>query len=247
MSRLTLALIFICLAAPVQAAARKVSACALGELEPVTVAAITAQLDLQLDDGRVLKMPGLAPEFGHEVARKALENLIKDHTVLARVLSPQPDRWGRVLAQVAVEENDEPASLAEKILEQGLARMRPAPEMAACASTYLAAEAAAREAALGLWADGSFTVYPAEAPETLDGLGGKFVLIEGVVARYGSGRNRNFLDFGPRRNIDLSVTVLKKSLKAFGKARQDLASLRGHRIRVRGILDTRFGLSLIHI
>ena len=224
-----------------------VPSCDIGGGDVVSIKQITPQFELALEDGRVLKLPGLNPLFVRENTTVAaitaeLQARAKTDVVLAREISPLPDRWGRILAQVAfVSQSGEPEALAPIILAQGGAMVKPEGEVAQCKDAYLAAEAQARDQAKGLWGDGSFAVYPAAVPETLEGLGGKFIIVEGKVTRYGEGQTRVFLDFGKRRGIDFSVTVLKKGLKAFARGGSDLYALVGKTVRVRGTLDTRYG------
>jgi len=224
-----------------------VPSCDIGGGDVVSIKQITPQFELALEDGRVLKLPGLNPLFVRENTTVAaitaeLQARAKTDVVLAREISPLPDRWGRILAQVAfVSQSGEPEALAPIILAQGGAMVKPEGEVAQCKDAYLAAEALAREQAKGLWGDGSFAVYPAAVPETLEGLGGKFIIVEGKVTRYGEGQTRVFLDFGKRRGIDFGVTVLKKGLKAFARGGSDLYALVGKTVRVRGTLDTRYG------
>ena len=49
------------------------------------------------------------------------------------------------------------------------------------------------------------------------------------------------LYFGPRRGGDFSVTILPRNSKTFEAAYSSLARLTGQTVRVRGLLDTRFG------
>lgn len=225
--------------------------CDIGDAEPVVVKQITPHFEFALDDGRLIKIPGLGPFFPQDTTLKnpalldkitaELEARSKNEVVLVREISPLPDRWGRITGQVAfLTDAGEPEALAPLILAQGGAIVKPEPEISTCKDAYLAAEKQARETAAGLWSDGSFTVYPADAPDTLEGMGGKFVIVEGKPSRYGEGDVRVFLDFGKRRGIDFSVTVLKKGLKSFARGGSDLGALVGKNIRVRGILDTRF-------
>ena len=244
--RAAISLIFLLCAQPVLARG-PVPGCDIGGGDVVSIKQITPQFELALDDGRVLKLPGLNPLFVRENATVAaitaeLQARAKTDVVMAREISPLPDRWGRILAQVAfVSQSGEPESLAPIILAQGGAMVKPEGEVAQCKDAYLAAEAQAREQAKGLWGDGSFAVYPASVPETLEGLGGKFVIVEGKVTRYGEGQTRVFLDFGKRRGVDFSVTVLRKGLKAFARGGAELYAMVGKTIRVRGTLDTRYG------
>ncbi len=221
--------------------------CDIGDADVVSVKQITPQFELALEDGRVVKIPGLSPLYARENATVAaiaaeLEVRAKSDVVLLREISSLPDRWGRIPAQVAfVSQSGDAEALAPIILAQGGAMVKPEPEVALCQAAYLAAEAQARDQAKGLWGDGTFAVYPASSPATLEGLGGKFVIVEGQASRYGEGQTRVFLDFGKRRGVDFSVTVLRKALKTFTRGGTDLSALVGKTIRVRGTLDTRYG------
>ena len=55
------------------------------------------------------------------------------------------------------------------------------------------------------------------------------------------GPYRTTLLFGSRRGWDFSVTILQRNIKIFTAAGLDFESFKGRAIRVRGLLDTRFG------
>jgi micrococcal nuclease len=101
------------------------------------------------------------------------------------------------------------------------------------------AEAKAREAGLGLWNDPDYSILDATDVEELAQQDGRFVIVEGVVRRVGTGRARFYLDFGGRGGF--TVVVARKSQNAFQAAGASLTGLAGEKIRVRGVLDDRFG------
>lgn len=49
------------------------------------------------------------------------------------------------------------------------------------------------------------------------------------------------LYFGPRQGWDFSVAIVPHSSKGYAAAHAAVASLTGRLVRVRGLLDTRFG------
>ncbi|HET6376535.1 MAG TPA: hypothetical protein VFF88_10850, partial [Methylocella sp.] len=57
----------------------------------------------------------------------------------------------------------------------------------------------------------------------------------------GGQRPRIKLYFGPRKGRDLSVTAVPRNSAAYRAASAKLTALQGHRVRVRGLLDMRFG------
>ena len=68
---------------------------------------------------------------------------------------------------------------------------------------------------------------------------GRFVVIEGKVRRVGIARSRVYLDFGRRDGF--TVVVTRKAEPAFERRGIVLSALGGQTIRVRGVLDARFG------
>jgi len=70
---------------------------------------------------------------------------------------------------------------------------------------------------------------------------GSSVIVEGRIAGIASRRPRITLYFGPRRGGDFSVTILPRNSKTYEAAYASLAGLTGQTVRVRGLLDTRFG------
>ncbi|MGH6801246.1 MAG: hypothetical protein ACRECZ_07525, partial [Methylocella sp.] len=70
---------------------------------------------------------------------------------------------------------------------------------------------------------------------------GSSVIVEGQITGVASRRPRITLYFGPRQGWDFSVTVLPRNSKTFETAYSSLSGLTGQTVRVRGLLDTRFG------
>ena len=215
-------------------------ACAPG-LESVPVAGVTEALDLLADDGRVLRLAGIDPHRDPQ-AQAALSGWLAGASVTLAILSPRPDRWGRTPAVVhgpGASPDAAPVLVAEMLVDAGLARVRPLGEGRACMPALLAAEEAARHAKAGLWADPRHRVLRAADVAELRARAGTFVLVEGRVSRIGEGRQRFYLNFGGGRGT-FSVSVFKKNAKAF-EADKPLKSLIGRTIRVRGVIEARFG------
>jgi hypothetical protein len=116
--------------------------------------------------------------------------------------------------------------------------VRPEFETRGCEVERLEAEAAARAAAEGIWSDPR-AILEASDLETLGANDGRFVLVEGIVRRVGLGRSRVYLDFGRRGGF--TVFVARRAEPAFERRGFALNVLAGQRVRVRGILDNRFG------
>jgi endonuclease YncB( thermonuclease family) len=211
------------------------------------IAEVTDRLELRIADGRLVRLAGLdlpARQRGEpETAAGALA-LLRDRFVGQEValvsFAAKSDRWGRVLADLSlVGASGEGQSVAKTLISGGFARVRPEFETRACLAERLAAEALARNAGLGLWNDPDYSILDAADVEELTERDGRFVLVEGVVRRVGVGGARLYLDFGGRGGF--TVIVARKSEAAFQSAGVPVTALAGEKIRVRGVLDDRFG------
>jgi Staphylococcal nuclease homologue len=171
---------------------------------------------------------------------------------LFRPLELGPDRWGRVVALVfavaaesAVESTNGPGPahlpVGEALIDAGLARYEPNAAARPCRSALLAAEAGARASGLGLWADPYYAIIAAADRPSFAEKAGSSVIVEGRITGIASRRPRITLYFGPRQRGDFSVTILPRNSKTFEAAYSSLAGLTGQTVRVRGLLDTRFG------
>jgi len=223
------------------------------------VVSVDERLELALENGIRLKIAGVDPprptpgdpdlDFR---ARDRLAQWLVGQEILFRPLAPGPDRWGRVVAFVfAVAPETTPAStngpgaaqlpVGEALIDAGLARYEPSAAARPCRSALLAAEAGARASGLGLWADPYYAIIAAADRLSFAEKAGSSVIVEGRIAGIASRRPRITLYFGPRRGGDFSVTILPRNSKTYEAAYASLAGLTGQTVRVRGLLDTRFG------
>eukprot|EP01037_Dinobryon_pediforme_P006984 gene6984-7052_t len=227
--------------------AAEMAPCGAGNAEPADFAQIMPNLDLRLGDGQMLRLVGLAPLYTNPQAQqdfaKDLSADLQDKTVLVQLTGGQ-DRWGRRSALVFFEDASQAiVPLAHAILAAGGARFKPEAEAAACRLDFVKAERAARDGHKGLWNDGTLGLYPTDLPDVWRGLDGHFIIAEGQARRYGVGRSRAYVDFGDAsaRGRSFSINILKKNLKSFESHGISLEKLPGHTVRVRGVLDLRFG------
>ena len=215
------------------------------------IKSIDDRLEMVLDDDRRIVLAGLEPpmvkpgETGlAEQARERLAASAAGREVRIRLLATLPDRWGRlpalVFATEAGEVRDPPVSLAQALIAEGLARVRISP-VNPCLRQFLEAETQARASGLPIWADPDTAVIAAQDSEAFVGREGSLVIVEGQVSGIGASGYRTWLNFGPNHFRDFSVTILKPNLKIFDKVGLSLQSLTGQRLRVRGLLDLRFG------
>lgn len=233
-------------AAPPAAPARGVA------LETGRVASVDERLDLALEDGRAVKIAGLdpprptpdAPEGDLAAAQKLGAWLAGQEIIFVPVFTA-PDRWGRFVAEVYAPATRAPGapaiSVAAAALDAGLARFQSSAASRRCRAFLLAAEAPARRARLGLWADPYYGVLAADDRAAFAERAGTVVLVEGDVRSVDEGPFRTLLLFGERRGWNFSVAIERRRLKAFAAAGFDVSTLKGKTVRVRGLLDLRFG------
>jgi endonuclease YncB( thermonuclease family) len=197
-------------------------------------------------EGGVIRLAGIvAPGesdrdiHAGEQAAKALQNLVAGKKILVRTKAGGRDRYGRIVGQVELAEGAEWIQAA--LVTAGVARVAPQIDGGGCAVALLALERQARSRKAGLWAEPNFTVRGSQEIAELTAAEGRYMLVEGVVRRVGESGGRVFLDFGARFNEDFSVIVPRDAHKAFTNAGIDLRSLKGARLRVRGIVSMRGG------
>ena len=109
-----------------------------------------------------------------------------------------------------------------------------------CAAELAAAEAEARRAKTGTWADPA-AIKNAESPgDILAGIG-RFTVVEGKVLSVRQAGAVTYLNFGRNWTRDFAVTISRRVLASFEAAGIAPKSLENRRIRVRGFIETRTG------
>jgi endonuclease YncB( thermonuclease family) len=193
---------------------------------------------VQLTDGREVRLAGIeAPES----AKAALDTLVSGHEIMLRKLGAETDRYGRVVALVAVQPEDAGGTVQQTLLAQGHVRVSGNIGDKACADAFLTAEKAARAAGLGLWADRHYLMKKAEDPEGILAVRGRFAVVEGKVLSVRESGATIYVNFGRRWSEDFTVTVPKRNERTFTAAGLELKKLAGRHVRVRGTVEERGG------
>ena len=252
--RILCALFWLIAGAPLARAAT--ASCAPVESRSGRLADIDDRLEITLEDGSRARLFGVEPADAASGARAAVElrALLTDRDLGVDFLSGAPDRWGRRPALIRFSAPategaaDATISLAEAVIDAGLARARVEPGPIACLAPLFALEARARAANLGIWADPINAPIPAENRDILWAHVGRNVIVEGRVTSVGETAARLYLNFGPIRTVDFAATLSRATLKFFATAGVDPRRLTGARVRVRGLLDARFGpqVEIVH-
>ena len=224
------------LAAALGSAAAAQDTCHLPPLGTVTVASVQDGRTLTLVDGRVLRLAAI------EIAGnsgEALRSLVDGQALRLEALSPERDRYDRIVAFAFVGDAKKP--LQQVLLEQGQAIVGARVGDKACAAILLAAESAARGARRGIWADPNSAPLSAEHSDGLTARRGRFALVEGKVLSVRESGATIYVNFGRRWTRDFTVTIARRLQRTFAAAGLAPGSLAGRRIRVRGWIEQRSG------
>ena len=112
--------------------------------------------------------------------------------------------------------------------------------IAESAAALITAEAAARQAKRGIWADPA-AIKNTESPgDILAGIG-RFTVVEGKVLSVRQAGATTYVNFGRNWTRDFAVTISRRVLPSFEAAGISLKSLENRRIRVRGWVEARGG------
>lgn len=209
---------------------------------PVTLRSVSADGDIALADGQMLRLAGvdwdLAIAGASGRAVRAGEALLAwaSGPVAVHPLGP-PDRWGRVPALLFRPTPPEDAGAA--LLRDGLARAAPEGSVHACAAARLAAEEEARAAGRGLWGEPGAGVLGPGDDGKLAAQAGGMAIVQGIL-RVHESRGTLYLALGRDRR-GFTAVVSRRDAKAFLRAGLDVHDYEGTPVRLRGDLDARFG------
>ena len=225
-------------------AADAIAACAEASALWARVEAVGARdgITIRLADGREVRLAGViaandldADAEAVERATRALDQAVAGRRLALHGRAESQDRYGRLIAQVAIE-GDETSWVQAALVAAGMLRVAPAAGEPACAKALIVHERAARSAHAGLWALSRFAVQDADAIAALAAASGRYAIVEGTVRRIGEAGGRLFLDFGRRYSEDFTVIIPRDARAAFTAAGVNLKALTGKRVRARGIL-----------
>jgi len=203
------------------------------------VDAVADDTGFRLSDGREVRLAGIEPVNSDRANRaSALAAIVAGHDVILRGEDDAPDRYGRQTALVFLDGSE--TSVQGQLLANGEALVSATITDKECASILAAAEALARQAKQGTWADPA-AIKNAESPgDILAGIG-RFTLVEGRVLSVRQAGATTYLNFGRNWTRDFAVTISRRMLPSFAAAGIVLKSLENRRIRVRGWVEARGG------
>jgi len=193
----------------------------------------------RLADGREVRLAGIEPAISDKPnGISALAAIVSGRDVILRGEDDAPDRYGRQSALVFLDGSE--FSVQDRLLAQGEALVSTTITDKDCAADMIAAEARARQARQGIWADPS-AIKNAESPgDILAGIG-RFMVVEGKVLSVRQAGATTYLNFGRNWTRDFAATISRRMLPVFEAAGVSLKSLENRRIRVRGFVEARGG------
>jgi hypothetical protein len=188
-----------------------------------------------------VRLAGIEPAFPAESITerlRALTAILAGRDVRLRGEDDTPDRYGRQVAFVWLFPDE--TLVQRELLTQGEAIVSATVNDRECAATLLAAEATAREAKRGIWADPA-AIKNTESPGGILAGIGRFTLVEGKVLSVRQAGATTYLNFGRNWTRDFAVTIPKRALANLAAAGLVPKELENKRIRVRGVVETRTG------
>jgi len=203
------------------------------------VVAIVDAVSFRLDDGREVKLAGLARlDIRRDQDAAALARLALGREVTLHGDGDTPDRHGRQPALVY--RSGDQASLQTLLLGEGHAVASGDLADRDCRAELAAAETRARVARHGFWAEPSAIKNPENPGDIVSGIG-RFSLVGGRVVSVREAGATLYLNFGRRFTRDFAVTISRRDAAAFEAAGIALKSLEKRRILVRGVVEKRRG------
>jgi endonuclease YncB( thermonuclease family) len=218
------------------------SRCAFEPQGEGRVAGIIDARSFRLQDGREIRLTGIEPGLRERASGQALAKILLDRDVTLRGVDDAPDRYGRQDAFVFLGSSE--SSVQEELLDQGEALVSATVTDKECASALAGAEAAARRAKRGIWADPAVIKNTESPGDILTGIG-RFTLVEGRVWSVRQAGTTTYLNFGRNWTRGFAVTISRRASAVFEAAGIQPKSFESRRIRVRVSLRRMAGRELM--
>jgi hypothetical protein len=215
--------------------------CGRPSAERTALAHVNERLELTLETGRLVRLAGLEERLA-PATRERLTQWLTGQALQIEWLGSTADRWGRHAARVfAPDRQGQLISVAEALLDAGLARVEIDPLARPCLRDFLLLEDKARQARRGFWNQEDERPVPATDRASLIQRSGQSVIVEGRIISVGQTRAMAYLNFGPARSYDFAIVLDRRLQNSFDSSGTKLSALAGKQVRVRGWMDVRLG------
>jgi endonuclease YncB( thermonuclease family) len=191
--------------------------------------------EIRLASGRVVTL-GDIRVAGADDAAQAFVSAHAGAPVELRLGSDEADRWGRLKAGIVLSPDSTRLDLAHALVARGIAVVDSGAEQL-CDKSLLAREEQARRSRRGLWRDEDALPLSAGDAAPLRARVGRFTLVEGEVRSVGERDRRTYLNFDRSWEGAFTVIIPAKLWTKVEAAGMEAATLKGRRIRVRGIMQ----------
>ncbi|HEX7789395.1 MAG TPA: thermonuclease family protein, partial [Afipia sp.] len=186
--------------------------CTLEQQGEGRVAAVVDARSLRLEDGREIRLAGIERDGTDRVGgRAALAAITVGREVTLHGEDDTPDRYGRQAAFVFV--TGAQHSVQSELLRRGEALSSIDIADKNCAAALVAAERAARDGKLGIWAQPS-AIKNAESSGDILAAIGHFTVVEGRVVSVRQAGATTYLNFGQNWTRDFAATIPKRIIPA---------------------------------
>ncbi|MGB8397501.1 thermonuclease family protein [Bradyrhizobium sp.] len=231
-------MVSICGLMPVAALDPAIAAgCSLPPQGEGRVAAVIDARSFRLEDGREFRLAGIEPADQAKGAA-ALAAMVTGRQVSLHGEDDTPDRYGRQSALAFLTGADNPVQ--SELLRQGAALVSTDVAQRDCAAILTAAEAEARQAKRGAWADPTAIKNAESSGDILSGIG-RFGVVEGKVLSVRQAGATTYLNFGRNWTRDFAATISRRIMPTIEAAGLSPKSLENRRIRIRGVIEGRGG------
>jgi endonuclease YncB( thermonuclease family) len=168
----------------------------------------------------------------NKAAKDFLDKELKDRFVKIYQVRDQNrgqvDSMGHTQAFV---ERDDGFWVQEELLKNGLAFYYPTQSHSEFSDELYAAEAKAREAGIGLWADPKWAIVSDQDAKTLQD---RFAIVEGRIEKIATRNNTIYLNFERDWKTDFTIALDSSRRRDFAKAGGNIMQWAGKMVQVRG-------------
>jgi hypothetical protein len=209
--------------------------------EPQGEGRVSAVLDVRtfrLGDNREIRLAAVEPAAGPGDSSRHLSTLIEGRDIELRGQDDAPDRYGRQIAFAFVAGTQVPVQV--ELLKLGDVLFSGLTSDKTCAADLAAAEADARNARRGIWADPA-ALKNAERPGDILAVAGRFAVVEGKVLSVRQAGATFYVNFSRRFTEGFAATISRRMIASLETAGLAPNSLENRRIRVRGWVEQRGG------